>query len=176
MRMMSLERILVLNSTYEPLVIVSWRRAVRMMFQGKVEVLDEYELEIHSVSIAIRLPSVVRLRQYVKHHRYHGQVKFSRCNIYARDHYRCQYCGGCHSAHELTYDHVIPVSRGGDKDWENIVTCCIPCNRKKANRTPDEAGLRLLKRPKAPLGFVQKFQLLTRQTQAPESWRSYLFA
>lgn len=170
-----MRRILILNTTYEPLVIVSWKRAIRMLFQDKVEVLAEYDLLVRSVSLEIKLPSVVRLRQYVKNHRCHYQVKFTRSNLYARDGHRCQYCGSRGGAHELTYDHVIPVSQGGPKSWENIVTCCIPCNRAKADRTPEQAGLRLLKRPKAPIGFPQKAQLVLSRTQAPESWRAYIF-
>ncbi len=169
------ERILVLNSTYEPMVIVNWRRAVRLLFQEKVEVLAEYDREIRSVTMAIKVPSVVRLRRYVRHHRFHRQIKFSRPNIYARDSYRCQYCGDRLPAHDLTYDHVIPVSRGGVKSWENIVTCCVPCNRIKADQTPDEAGLRLLKRPKAPSGFSYKIHLLMNHSKAPESWKNYIF-
>ncbi|HSR70668.1 MAG TPA: HNH endonuclease [Acidobacteriota bacterium] len=171
-----MDRILILNSTYEPLSVVSWKRAIRMVFQEKVEIVAEYEREVRSVTMAVRLPSVLRLRRYVKHQRYHCQVKFSRTNIYARDRYRCQYCGRRHATPELTYDHVVPVSRGGVKSWENIVTCCVPCNRRKGNRTPHEAGLRLLKKPKAPMGFPYKLQLMMSQKKAPEVWRNYIFA
>lgn len=166
---------LVLNATYEPLQIVSWKRAVRMLFQQKVEVVAEYEQEVRSVSVTLKMPSVLRLLHYVKVRPHHNRVKFSRANIYARDGYRCQYCRRRPSTSELTYDHVIPVARGGPKSWENIVTCCIPCNRKKGNRTPEEAGMKLLKAPKAPSGFPHKIRFHFQQRQAPESWRDYIF-
>lgn len=170
-----MEHTLVLNASYEPLQIVSWKRAIRMLFQEKVEVVAEYDREIRSVSLSIRLPSVLRLLHYVKNKRNYHQVKFTRTNIYARDKYQCQYCGGRFLVSELTYDHVIPVARGGGKSWENIVTSCIPCNRWKGDRTPEEAGLSLLRQPKAPVGFPHKIQFLLYQKKAPESWHSYIF-
>lgn len=170
-----MERILVLNSTYEPLQVISWKRALRMLFQGKVEVLEEYDREVCSVYLSIRLPSVLRLLRYVKVKRHHNQVKFTRSNIYSRDRYCCQYCGRRLSAGHLTYDHVVPVARGGSKNWENIVTSCIPCNRKKGNRTPEEAGLKLLKRPKAPYGFPHRITFLLWESKAPETWKDYIF-
>ena len=170
-----MEHTLVLNSSYEPLQIISWKRAIRMLFQEKVEVVDEYDREIRSVSLSIRLPSILRLRHYVHRRRSHYQVKFTRTNLYARDRYQCQYCGSGYPSAELTYDHVIPVARGGDKSWENIVTCCIPCNRRKGNRMPREARFSLLREPKAPSGFPHKVHFLLYQKKAPESWRSYIF-
>jgi 5-methylcytosine-specific restriction endonuclease McrA len=76
---------------------------------------------------------------------------------------------------KLTYDHVVPVARGGQTSWENIVTSCLACNRRKGNRTPEEAGLRLLKRPLAPLGFPAKVQLVLARVQAPDAWKQYIF-
>ena len=170
-----MEQILVLNSTYEPLQVISWQRAVRMLFQEKVEVVEEYDREIRSVSLSIRLPSVLRLLRYVKVKRHHNQVRFTRANIYSRDHYRCQYCGHRFQASQLTYDHVIPVARGGNKSWENIVTCCVRCNRRKGNRTPEEAGLKPLRGPKAPYGFPHRINFLLWESKAPDSWKSYIF-
>ena len=170
-----MEQILVLNSTYEPLQVISWKRAVRMLFQEKVEVLEEYEREIRSVYLSLRIPSVLRLLRYVKVKRHHNQVKFTRTNIYSRDGYSCQYCNHKLPASHLTYDHVVPVARGGKKSWENIVTSCVKCNRKKGNRTPEEAGLKLLKRPKAPYGFPHRVNYLLWESRAPESWKDYIF-
>ncbi len=170
-----MEQILVLNSTYEPLQVISWQRAVRMLFQEKVEVVEEYDREIRSVSLSIRLPSVLRLLRYVRVKRHHNQVRFTRANIYARDHHRCQYCGQRSPTSQLTYDHVIPVARGGNKSWENIVACCIKCNRKKGNRTPEEAGLKPLRAPKAPYGFPHRINFLLWESKAPDSWKSYIF-
>jgi len=170
-----MEQTLLLNATYEPLQIVSWKRAIRMLFQDKVEVLEEYKNEIRSVSLAIRVPSVIRLLHYVKMHRNHRTVKLSRTNLFTRDNFRCQYCGIKLSSSELTYDHLIPVSRGGKKNWDNIVTCCVPCNRIKSNRTPKESGLRLLRNPKTPSGFPIRLQFLMAKIKTPESWLDYTF-
>lgn len=169
-----MEQTLVLNATYEPLQIVSWQRAVRMLFQDKVEVVAEYDRPIRSVSVTIRMPSVLRLLHYVRV-RSHHHVKFSRANLYARDRYCCQYCGQRFPTSELTYDHVVPVARGGTKSWENIVTCCVSCNRLKGNRMPEEAGLRLRKRPRAPTGFPHMVRFLFFKRPAPESWKTYIF-
>ena len=171
----SMDCTLILNATYEPLQIVSWKKALRMLFQDKVEVVAEYDREIRSVTVAVKLPSVLRLLHYVKVKRHHHRVKFTRANLYARDGYRCQYCGQKHSSSSLTYDHVIPVAMGGQKNWENIVTCCVSCNRRKGNRTPEESGLKLLKKPKAPSGFPYKILFHFQQSKAPESWKSYVF-
>lgn len=170
-----MEHTLVLNATYEPLQIIGWKRAVRMVFQEKVEVVAEYDREIRSVSNRIRLPSVLRLLHYVKIRHGCNRIKFSRENLYARDGYRCQYCGTRAPLSQLTYDHVIPVAQGGIKSWENIVTCCIQCNRKKGNRSPAQADLRLLRIPKAPSGFPYRVRLLFRQPAVPESWKDYIF-
>ena len=166
---------LVLNATYEPIQVVSWRRAIRMLFQEKVEVVAEYDKEIRSVTVTIKLPSVLRLLSYINVKRYHHQVKFSRANIYVRDQHRCQYCGRRLPPVELTYDHVIPVARGGKKNWENIVTCCRDCNRRKGDHTPEEVGLKLLRPPKAPSGFPHKMHFLLSRTKPPDSWKSYIF-
>ncbi len=166
---------LVLNATYEPLQVVPWRKAVRLLFQDKVEVVAEYERQIHSVSLVIKLPAVLRLLHYVKVKPQHNRVRFSRANIYARDSYTCQYCSKRLTSSQLTYDHVLPVARGGQKTWENIVTCCTPCNRKKGDRTPEEAGMKLRRKPKAPSGFPHKIRFQLQHRRTPESWKDYIF-
>lgn len=170
-----MDQTLLLNATYEPLQVVSWRRAIRMLFQEKVEVVEEYDRRIRSISLSIPMPSVIRLLHYVKVGREHAKVKFSRHNLFVRDHYRCQYCGQQFHAVRLTYDHVIPVARGGAKNWENIVTSCVNCNREKGNRTPEEAGFRLLKKPAAPVGFPTKIHFLLSRSRAPDCWKAYIF-
>ena len=167
-----MEQVLLLNITYEPLRIINWKKAITMLCLGKVEVIEEYSREIHSVSFTVKLPSVVRLLRLVK--RPKTPVKFSRQNIYARDRYRCQYCGARFATEDLTYDHVIPKSRGGKTQWKNIVTCCIDCNRKKGGMTPAQAGLPLLKKPTRPswlIGFRTRFA----SKEPPVQWRDYLF-
>jgi len=143
-----------------------------MLCLGKVEVIEEYNREIHSVSFTIKLPAVVRLLRMVK--RPKGTVKFSRQNIYARDRYQCQYCGARKPAEELTYDHVLPKARGGKTAWENIVTCCVECNRKKGGRTPAEARMKLIRKPKRPT-WLPAIRITIGFKEIPESWRDYLY-
>src|SRR5690349_17423324 len=140
-----MERTLLLNASYEPLHILSWKKAMTLLFAGKVEVLAEYDREIHSVSFSIKLPSVVRLLRYIRLKKSLNHVKFSRINIYTRDEFTCQYCGQHFNSDDLTFDHVIPAAMGGDKSWENIVTCCFKCNHKKGGRTPQQAGMALIR-------------------------------
>jgi 5-methylcytosine-specific restriction endonuclease McrA len=101
-------------------------------------------------------------------------VKFSRQNIYARDKYRCQYCGAKFGPEELTYDHVVPRSRGGKTKWDNIVTCCIRCNRKKGGRTPAEARMRLIRKPSQPT-WLPALRITIGFKEVPNSWRDYLY-
>ena len=168
-----MESTLLLNSSFEPLKVVSWQRAITMLFAGKVEVVEEYSRRIHSVTFSVKLPSVIRLLKYVRV-KPDRMVKFSRANIYARDNYSCQYCGGSPAHHQLTFDHVIPVSRGGSKKWENIVTACTDCNRKKGGRTPREAGIHLIKRPIKPR-WVPSLNLRLIFRNAPDTWRDYMY-
>jgi 5-methylcytosine-specific restriction endonuclease McrA len=167
-----MEQVLLLNITYEPLKVIDWKRAITLLTLGKVEVIEEYNREIHSVTFTIRLPSVVRLLQMVR--RPKSPVRFSRQNIYARDRYQCQYCGQKYSSEDLTYDHVIPKSRGGRTQWENIVTCCVHCNRKKGGRTPGEASLKLIREPVRPT-WVPAIRVTIEFHRVPESWRDYLY-
>jgi 5-methylcytosine-specific restriction endonuclease McrA len=167
-----MEQVLLLNISYEPLKVINWKKAINLLCLGKVEVLEEYNREIHSVSFTIRLPSVVRLLKMVKRNK--SPVKFSRQNIYARDRYRCQYCGKRYPSEELTYDHVLPKSRGGRTEWNNIVTCCIECNRKKGGRSPREAHMRLVRKPGRPT-WVPAIRITIGFREVPQSWRDYLY-
>ena len=144
-----MEQTLLLNASYEPLKVVHWQKAITLWCQGKVEVISVYDREIRAVSFSFKLPSVIRLLRYIKIKRRFDYVPFSRANIYARDDHRCQYCGEAFPTSELTFDHVVPVAQGGRKDWENIVTCCVTCNRRKGGRTPAEAGMHLLRHAEA---------------------------
>lgn len=169
-----MEQTLLLNATYEPLKVVDWRKAMTLLCQGKVEVVSEYDREIRSVSVTFRLPSVIRLLRYITISRRLDDVPFSRANIYARDGHRCQYCGRELPVAELTFDHVVPVSQGGRKDWENIVTACIPCNRRKGGRTPAQAGMHVIRQPCRPTRSpIVRITFGLRE--APESWRDYLY-
>ena len=163
---------LLLNQGFEPIKVISWQRAITLLFLGKVEVLEEYDRDIHSVNVIIRVPAVVRLlRSFRRHAR---PVKFSRVNIYARDNYKCQYCGKKASISELTYDHVVPRSQGGLTEWTNIVTCCYLCNRHKGGRTPREADMHLLTQPTQP-NWVPAVAIRISLRSVPDAWRDYLY-
>jgi len=170
-----MEHCLVLNASYEPLNVISWKRALTLLFQGKVEVLAEYDREIHSVSLTIKMPSVLRLLKYVKQRRRPQHIKFCRENIYARDNCTCQYCGKRYHTDQLTFDHVIPVVKSGDRTWENIVTCCIHCNHRKGGRTPTEAGMRLIRPPREPGWVPSMLHVTVGFKMPPHSWRDFLF-
>src|SRR5438552_295759 len=128
-----------------PHKVISWQRAIVLSFLGKVEVVAEYDEVIRSPSIALRAPAVVRMHRAHVPHR--STLRFCRANVFRRDGYKCQYCGEVLAGRLLTFDHVVPRARGGKTEWENIVTCCGPCNDRKRDRTPDEAAMKLLRRP-----------------------------
>jgi len=169
-----MEQTLLLNATYEPLKVVHWQKAMTLWCQGKVEVISVYDREVRSVSFSFKLPSVIRLLRYIKIKRNIDYVPFSRANIYARDDHSCQYCGEVFPTSELTFDHVVPVAQGGRKDWENIVTCCISCNRRKGGRTPAEAGMHLIRVPKRP-ERAPAIRITVGLRNAPDSWRDYFY-
>src|SRR5262245_53600140 len=125
---------LVLNSTYEPLCRISWQRAITLIFNGKVEVVDEYEDKtIRSVTFELKMPSVVRLLRLPRCRK--PVISFSRENVYASDSGKCQYCTKPVTRSEATYDHVLPRALGGKTSWDNIVIACVPCNQRKGGRT-----------------------------------------
>ena len=170
-----MEQTLLLNATYEPLKVVHWQKAITLWCQGKVEVISVYDdREVRSVSFSFKLPSVIRLLRYIKIKRNIDYVPFSRANIYARDDHSCQYCGKVFPTAELTFDHVVPVAQGGRKDWENIVTCCVACNRKKGGRTPAEASMHLIRMPRRP-EKAPAIRISIGLKNAPEGWRDYFY-
>jgi 5-methylcytosine-specific restriction endonuclease McrA len=169
-----MEQTLLLNATYEPLKVVHWQKAITLWCQGKVEIIASHDREIRAVSFSLKLPSVIRLLRYVRIKKRFDYVPFSRANIYARDGYTCQYCSQALPTQELTFDHVVPVSQGGRKDWENIVTCCVSCNRRKGGRTPEEARMRLVKPPRRP-DSAPAIRITIGLRHAPDSWRDYLY-
>ena len=167
------EQTLLLNATYEPIDVVHWQRAMILWAQGKVEIVHTHDREVRAVTFSFKLPSVVRLLRFVRTAR-KQVVQFTRANIYTRDNYTCQYCRRAFPTNDLTFDHVVPVAQGGARSWTNIVTCCITCNRKKGNRTPDEAGMTLLSQPKQPK-YSPVFRVTMGVRRTPEDWRSYLY-
>ncbi|MFC1925949.1 HNH endonuclease [Chloroflexota bacterium] len=160
--------VLVLNQDYRPVNICRVRRAVILVFQGKAEVLENGRGMIHGVSHSLPIPSVIRLAFLVKPPRY--QRRLTGFEVFNRDKHTCQYCGK--AIKELTLDHIIPRYREGEHNWENVVTCCIPCNRHKAGRTPQEAGMRLLKKPlpPPPASFYIPYQYLNTN----DRWQKFL--
>jgi len=161
--------VLVLNQNYEPLNVCRTRRALLLVYQGKAEMLENGYGFAHSVAAMIPLPSVIRLNNMIKRPR--PQVKLTRMEIFQRDNHTCQYCGKQHKT--LTLDHVIPRRQGGPHTWENLVSACIPCNHHKAGRTPEQAGMKLLRKPVRPgnrrLSFIHG---ACRETR--ENWHKYL--
>jgi len=161
--------VLVLNQNYEPLNICRVRRAVVLLYYGKAELLENGRGELYSVSASVSIPSVIRLVYMVK--RPHHTRRLTKYEVLERDHYTCQYCGK--QVKHLTIDHVIPRRVGGEHVWENVVAACTACNCRKAGRTPAEARMKLLTKPKAPRndGAIPiPFNYLRQHTE----WSKYL--
>jgi len=160
--------VLVLNANYSPMMICTAKRAICMDYLDKVEVLVNYNEQVHSPSLSLDLPSVIKIHDYVRYDNL--SVDLNRKNIIARDEHVCQYCGN--SKIPITIDHIIPKGKGGLDTWENLVAACKPCNQKKGDKTPEEANMRLARTPKRPnrLHYFQKF-VKTQQ----QDWRPYLF-
>lgn len=138
--------VLVLNQNYEPLNVCRARRAIVLLWRGKAEVLENNHSIIHSASLAIDSPSVIRLVYLIRRPRM--PRKLSRREVFIRDSYACQYCG--RQTRELTIDHVVPRHLGGEHVWENVASACKACNQRKAGCSPKGAGMRLLRQPSAP--------------------------
>ena len=163
-----MQQVLVLNASYEPLNVCSVRRAHVLVFKGKAEVVEELDRPLRSASSTYPYPHVIRLVQYISVPR-SVQRKISRRALFARDGWRCVYCGTGDG--RLTLDHVVPRSRGGDSVWENVVTSCAPCNLRKGNRLLDEAKMVLSRqpRPPAPALFIR-----LAAPKVPSGWQPYL--
>jgi len=164
---------LVLNASFEPLHVVTWQRAIQLLFQGKVEVVEESDKEIRTVRMTIKVPAVLRLLVYVPLARKKNIVRFSRANIFLRDQFHCQYCGTQFAKTHLTLDHVIPIVQSGQKSWENIVTACKPCNQRKGGRTPQQSGMQLIRKPRQP-AWLPQANLTLGISRTPERWKLYL--
>ena len=162
--------VLVLNSDYEPLNICNMRRAISLVILGKVDVLHEDSMTLHTITREYQTPSVVRLKGHIK--RPQPQLRLSRRGILARDNYTCQYCG--HRAHDLTVDHLVPRRFGGPTSWDNLVCCCKKCNTRKGDKTLAQIGFTLRQLPRKPkyVPFISltKFIMGARN----EVWRTYL--
>ncbi len=157
---------LVLNATYEPLSVVPVRRAVCLVLAEKAEIIHDDGGELRSAHLSVPRPVVIRLRYVVKVP-YHRRTALSRRAVFARDGHHCQYCG----SHADSIDHVLPRSRGGAHEWENVAACCRGCNLRKRDRTPQEAGMRLKRRPAAPRELAW---VVVAVGSVPDAWKPYL--
>jgi len=160
--------VLVLNATFEPINVCTVRRAVVLLLKEKAEVLEHGEYVLRSGSSTVPRPVVIRLVAYVRVPRDTHRRKITRRAVFARDDWTCQCCG---SRTNLTVDHVIPRSKGGDSTWENIVASCAPCNRRKGDALPNQAGMTLRHPPRTPGPHV--FIQVASPT-IPTAWRAYL--
>lgn len=169
---------LVLNAdfrplSYFPLSVWAWQDAVKAVFLDRVSVLSEYEASVHSPSMTMRLPSVIALKDYIPAAR---RPAFTRFNVFLRDSFECQYCGEGRPTPELTFDHVIPRSRGGRTTWENVITACGPCNLRKANKLPRECRMYPRQEPRQPTSWeLQENGRSFPPNYLHESWRDYLY-
>jgi len=162
--------VLVLNASYEPLNVVTIKRAVVLLLKEKAELVEAAEQRLRAERMSIPYPLVIRLVQYVRIPS-HFTLPLTRRMVLARDQYTCQYCGSQPGSAVLTLDHVIPRSRGGRKTWKNVVTACQKCNQRKDDRTPAEANMRLLRSPFQPRYIALA---LVYQLQEHDVWRKYI--
>ena len=162
--------VLVLNQNYEPLNVCNVRRAIVLVFDGKAEVLETHATTVHSPSRCFPSPSVIRMVYLI--HRPRPRVKLTRREVFIRDHYTCQYCG--RQAGDLTIDHVVPKSKGGEHTWENLVSACKPCNHRKGGKSLGEARMTLKKAPAEPRAGM--YYTIERRLDAnvADSWQKFL--
>ncbi len=177
---------LVLNRNWQPVHVTNVQRAVKLLYHDAVRVVNPESYQLYDwndwaqvepsrdepavvgISIRLRPPEVITLTQFDRVPR--ASVAYSKRNVFKRDRFTCQYCGQQPGRDELTIDHVIPRSRGGATAWENCVLACVQCNRRKANRTPDQAGLRLRRSPEQPTWRPFYSSLAA----ARESWKNFV--
>ena len=194
-----MQHTLVLDSGYRPHRVVSWQRAAQLLHDGRAEVVELYEDVLRAIDkdvartlslgssmlswfelggsdrddlYVVKMPAVVRLHGVLGRKKV---VKFSRINVLTRDDFKCCYCGAKKLVRELNYDHVLPRSMGGKTTWENIVSSCYECNAKKGNRTPEQAGMKLLRPPVKPKSLPIAALRLDGLKDIPEVWRDYLY-
>jgi len=161
-----MSKVLVLNASYEPLNITSWRRAVVLLLKGKAEQLEYKTTEIYT---SFPLPTVIRLRYYVRVP--YKEIPLTRRNVLERDDHTCQYCS--YRGDNLTLDHVVPRSRGGSDTWENLVAACVRCNVRKGNRTPTEASMPLNAQPRRPYSSLHFEIARYVRSGRNQEWKKY---
>jgi 5-methylcytosine-specific restriction endonuclease McrA len=169
---------LVLNAdfrplSYYPLSLWSWQETVKAVFLDRVNIISEYDRVVRSPGFQMKLPSVISLKDFVPSTR---RPAFTRFNVFLRDRFLCQYCGGGFPTQELTFDHVLPRSKGGRTTWENVVTACGACNLRKGNRTPHECGMPPKTRPFQPTAYhLQENGRSFPPNFLHQSWRDFLY-
>jgi len=159
-------KVLVLNATHVPINITSWRRAMTLMYKGKAIGMEFNGVKING---KFRLPEIIKLSKYVPIP--YSDVVLSRKNIYLRDNHTCQYCGK--TGNNLTIDHIIPKSKGGQETWSNMVVCCSRCNNRKGDQSLEEAGVNLRGEPYRPPSAL--YLHMTRLSNIPQSWYNHFF-
>lgn len=162
-----MDDVLVLNTTMEPLNVVELQRAIQLLLRNKAKIVHVRNRDVRTVSFAIPLPSVIQMLYFIKRGR--QSVALSKKNVLLRDKHQCMYCGVV-GEQKLTVDHVFPKSRGGPSTFENLVCACVPCNTRKRDRTPEEAGMKLRRKPYRPRYIA--WAVFKRHT-APEEWALY---
>lgn len=163
------QAVLVLNASYQPYQVTNVRNAVNLILAEKAEMVEQTGAFLRSPSTLFPVPLIIRLLRYSKLPR-RRRVPLTRHTIMMRDGYRCQYCGAILPREKLTIDHVFPRARGGTRQWENIVTACVPCNRRKRDRTPHEANMKLLSTPREPRYAGPIWAV----DNPPDAWAKYL--
>jgi len=164
-------RCLVLDRAFQPVTAIDWRRAVVLDVTDRVRVLEYYDDVVHTAHATFPIPAVLLTPQWLRRHP--TRIPLTRGNLLMRDDHRCQYCGQQAPLRQLTVDHVMPRSRGGTTAWSNVVVACGPCNRRKGNRTPGEAGMPLPRAPAVPRALPMGRHGLW-MAEPPELWQPYL--
>jgi 5-methylcytosine-specific restriction endonuclease McrA len=170
-------KVLALSANYEPLGVVSWERAVTLVYSDKVSVVEEYDCFVRSPSVQVKIPAVIVFKKsFISNKR--NSVRFSRKNVWIRDEGKCQYCNLHVSLSTFTIDHVIPKKLGGQTMWDNVVACCYSCNQKKSDKSLKEAGFKLFKVPRKPfkLPYLQEITdgQYNLEKNIPQEWKFYL--
>ena len=166
---------LILNQWMQPLRVATWQDAVTEYFTGKLEILAEYDEVIYTSkdgTFVMRMPAVARLLKSIRAHK--RGVKFSRVNVMVRDRFECAFCGKPFEMNDLTYDHVVPRKQGGKTEWTNIVSACRACNHKKGARTPEQAKMKLLKKPYRPRTLPIADPVLAIKRDVPSEWLPFV--
>lgn len=168
---MDSNKVLILNRSFEPLQVCDLRRAIILLFTGRAERVEDTDDLIRSPSVAMLIPSVIRLQRYIRRPP-NQTLSFNKKNILKRDGYTCLYCGR-NSGERMTIDHVVPRFLGGKTVWENVVSACRACNTRKGSRTPQQAGMHLIRKPSKPISALY-LTILAQSARHLHVWQKYL--